>query len=151
MAARSWVRAALLLAGALLASCAATMELPKDFLRLKDGGDFRAVTSDDARVWIREFDDENEGPLAFWAETLEHEFTQQRGYELVGKGDAQNAENRPGRWFECTANVRGDRVGYLVAIWVDGETITVLEFAARTEVFAARVESVRTALRTVRP
>ncbi len=146
---RTGARWLLLFAVAQLAACAATMELPKDFLRLQEGGDFRAVTSDDARVWIRKFDDANAATVEFWAEALANDFTQ-RGYEPVDKGEVTNRDGRPGRWFECAANVRGDRIGYLVALWVDGKTITVAEFAARAEVFKARVESVRAALGTVR-
>jgi len=147
---RIGVRCLLLFAAALLGGCAATMELPKDFLHLADSADFRAVTGDDARVWIRTFDDDNEATLEFWADSLANDFTQ-RGYELVGKGEVTNGNGRPGRWFECAANVRGERIGYLVAIWVDGDDVTVAEFAARAEVFGKRVESVRAALRTVRP
>ena len=145
---RHCVRSCLLL-GSLLAACAVPMQLPKDFLRLQDSADFRAVTGDDARVWFRRFEDANAATLEFWAEAVEHDFTQQRGYELVGKGDVKDRDGELGRWFECAANVRGERICYLVAIWVDGTEITVVEFAARADVFKARVDSVRAALRTV--
>jgi len=147
---RSLVRSLLLLACAVLGACAVPMDLPKEFLRLQDSADFRAVTGDDARVWLRRFDDANAATLEFWTQALEHDFRLQRGYELVGKGEVKNRDGQGGRWFECSANVRGERVGYLVAIWVDGTEITVVEFAARAEVFKARVEAVRTALGTVR-
>lgn len=142
----------LLLATAVLGgACATPIQLPKDFLRLEDRGDFQAVTGDDARVWVREFEDPNEASLTFWAAAVEHDFTQQRGYDLVSKGTVKNKKGREGAWFECAANVRGERIGYLVAIWVRGNDVHVVEFAARAEVFAARVESVRAALETVRP
>ncbi|MBM4060154.1 MAG: hypothetical protein FJ265_03520 [Planctomycetes bacterium] len=129
------------------------IELPKDFLVLDayDGaGDYRAVTGDDARVWVREFADPNEANREFWAQAIEFDFTQQRGYELVGKGEVSNHDGLAGNWFECAANVRGERVGYLVAVWASGNSVTVVEFAARAEVFKARVDSVRAALRTLR-
>ena len=141
--------AALLLCVAAAGCASARMDLPEDFLELEGRSDFQAVTADDARVWIREFSDRNEAPLAFWVGVLEHEFTTKRGYELVKKGEV-NASLGTGHWFECAANVRGERIGYLVAVWAQGDDITVVEFAARAEVFAVRVDDVRAALTTVR-
>lgn len=144
---------ALLLSALVMVGCAAPITLSRDFLTLAghDGdADYRAVTGDDARVWVRRFRDPNAADLAFWAKALEHDFVQQRGYDLVDKGDVKNGDGEPGRWFECAANVRGNRVGYLIAVWVDGDEVLVVEFAAQSDVFAARVESVRKALRTVR-
>lgn len=138
------------LAFALMAACAAPIRLPGEFLVLGDSDEFRAVTGDDARVWIREFEDPNAAALSFWTTALEHDFVQQRGYDLVGKGDVKNRSGETGAWFECGANVGGERIGYLVAIWVRGRVVQVVEFAARADVFAARVESVRAALTTVR-
>lgn len=132
------------------ASCGITMRLPQDFLRLEDRGDLQAVTGDDARLWAREFSDPNEAPLAFWAAAVEHDLVQQRGYELVGKGEVEGRRGAAGIWLECAANVDGDRIGYLLALWVHGRDIRVVEFAARAEVFAARVDEVRKALPTVR-
>lgn len=136
---------------ALACGCAAPIRLPKDFLVLERAGDYQAVTGDDARVWIRDFEDPNRASLAFWTSAVEHEFTQQRGYDLVAKGAIKNRAGDEGAWFECAANVRGERVGYLVAVWVDGRDVHVVEFAARAETFAARVESVRSALKTYDP
>ena len=48
------------------------------------------MTGDDARVWVRRFQDPNGADLAFWAEALEHDFVDQRGYdplELSGDTD----------------------------------------------------------------
>ncbi|MBL8750898.1 MAG: hypothetical protein JNK78_17185 [Planctomycetes bacterium] len=139
-----------LVAALSVVACATPIRLPKDFLELHSSGAFRAVTGDDARVWVREFEDPNSASLAFWATALEHEFTQQRGYDIVGKGAVKNRDGDEGAWFECAANVAGRRVGYLCALWVDGRDVQVVEFAADAEVFAARVEGVRAALKTVR-
>jgi hypothetical protein len=141
--------AALLMCVAAAGCATARMDLPKDFLELEGRSDFQAVTADDARVWVRQFKDRNEAPLAFWVGVLEHEFTTKRGYEVVKKGEV-NASLGKGSWFECAANVRGERMGYLVAVWASGSDITVAEFVARAEVFATRVDEVRAALTTVR-
>ena len=99
---------------------------------------------------MRRFHDPNAADLAFWSQALEHDFVQQRGYDLVDSGAVSDAVGSAGRWFECTANVRGERVGYLIALWVEGETVVVVEFAAQAEIYATRVGDVRTALKTVR-
>lgn len=130
-------------------ACRAPVQLPPDFVQLEDYDDFTAVTGDDARFCLREFEAAQAAPLDFWAQAVEFDFTQQRGYQLVGKGDLTNRDGRGGRWIECLANVAGERVGYLVAVWVDGAAVHVAEFAAREDAFKARVEAVRAALTTV--
>lgn len=145
------MRAALLCALlALAASCSVTMDLPQDFLRLETTGDLKAVSGDDARIWVREFETPDEAPLAFWVEALRHDLVQQRGYDLIAEGDVEDGDGRAGRWFECAANVRGERIGYLIAVWTRADTVRVAEFAARAEVFAARRDAIRKAFATVR-
>ena len=142
--------AAMLLLCVAAAGCAsARMDVPKGFLELRDRGAFQAVTADEGRILIRRFEDRDEAPLAFWVGVLAHEFTAKRGYELVQTGEV-NASLGTGAWFECAANVRGERIGYLVAVWASEGDITVAEFAAPGEVFAAHIDDVRAALTTVR-
>ncbi len=152
MATPTWLRGAALAALALFAgACSISMRLPKDFLRLESRGhDLQAVTGDDARIWAREFRDANEAPLSFWAAAIEHDLVQQRGYELVAKGEVEGKRGAGGVWLECAANVRGERIGYLIGLWVHGREVRVLEFTARAEVFAARIDEVKKALPTVR-
>lgn len=136
----------------LASACAGPIALSKDFVVLAEHRgerDYRAVTGDDARVWLRQFEDRNRGDLAFWRKALEYDFVEQRGYDLVAQGEAVDASGQRGHWFQCHANVRGERIGYLVAVWVRGRQITVVEFTARAAVFEARLGEVKQALRTV--
>lgn len=142
--------AALVILALLAAACSVSMRLPKDFLRLEGRPDLQAVTGDDARIWVREFEDDNEASLAFWAAAVEHDLGKERGYELIAKGEIEGKRGAAGVWFEFAANVRGERIGYLLGLWVDGHDVRVVEFAARAEVFAARVDEVKKALPTVR-
>jgi len=131
------------------ASCAAPLQLPPGFLVLHEGdGDHRAVSGDDARVWYRRFEGNHDAGREFWRTAVEFEFLQQRGYELVGQGVVRDRDGNEGDWLECVANVGGERVGYLVAVWVHGETIHVVEYGARAAVYAVHVEQVRAALAT---
>ncbi len=142
----------------LAAACAAPMSPPKDFLVLAhhdDAADFRAVTSDAARLWLRTFTDANAGDLDFWCQSLDHDLVQ-RGYQVEGKGDCADADGQAGRCAEYAVDVGGERFGYLVAVWVAGRgllsgcRVTVVEFTARQEVFAQRLPAVKAALATVR-
>jgi|JRYL01.1.fsa_nt_gb hypothetical protein len=143
---------------ALLGACTAPMRLPDEFLTLahaQRAGDFRATTGKGGDVWMRQFVERNEGNLEFWAQALEYDF-EQRGYQRVAGGECTDASGAAGRWFEYTTGLRGERVGYLVALWVDdrgwrpGCEITTVEFVARADEFAARRDAVFTALATVR-
>lgn len=141
----------------LTAACAAPLTLPKEFVELKDPGEgYRAVTSDDARLRVREFREATEGDVAFWGETLRLDLVQQRGYEPVDAGELTNAVG-VGRWYEFAANVDGERVGYFVAVWarpaswlLGSPKLVVVEFAARDAVFRQRLAAVRAALATLR-
>ncbi len=137
------------LAGCLLAlvGCAAPIELPPQFLVLQ-GDTFRAVTGDDARLWVRDFEEPNVASLEFWGEALRYDLCEQRGYELVGRGEVRSRGGDLGQWFEFAANVHGQRTGYLIAFWVDGARIRTVEFAAADKAFRAQVDGVRAALAT---
>ena len=156
---RSFRAVVLSLLAIVTAACAAPMALPKDFVQLDDAaGGFRAVTSDDGRLRVRDVDDPTDGgDAAFWADSLRRELVEQRGYEQIGTGDVKNAGGATGQWLEVTANVQGRKVGYLIAVWVVDPWLPlakpylrVVEFAAPDAVFRARVDAVRTALQTVR-
>jgi hypothetical protein len=140
---------------AITAGCAMRMDLPEPFLRLDTSGDqLKATTPDDARLWVREFQDDDQGSLEFWVATLRNALTQSRGYALTDQGEVRDAGGLAGRWMELRAQVNGEPWGYLVALFVDegawSSTIRVVEFVAREEAFAAQVPAIRTALATLR-
>lgn len=145
------------LSAVLFAACAAPLQLPAGFVELGDtSAGYCAVTSDDARLWVRELQDPTEGSLEFWSESLRRDLVEQRGYEQVGTGELKNRDGDAGRWIEATSNVRGERIDYLVAVWSrrrswlrSGDDILVVEFAARAEVYQSRIEQVRASLGTV--
>ena len=116
---RSLPLVALLLA----AACAAPMRPPADFVVLQDAGEgFRAITSDDARLRVRDLAEPTKGGLDFWTDTLAQDLVA-RGYERKDQGEVKNAAGRTGRWLAFAANVQGEKVGYLVAVWVVEPTL----------------------------
>ena len=149
---------ALLLLCQLLAACASLkMDLPAEFLTLKDGPEHRAVTAQDARVWSREFAEDNHATLDFWAATLRNDLVEQRGYTIVAEGEATDGEGHAGRWFECRATVEGERRGYLVAVFSfdrglfkKRHRVRTVQFTAREEDFVRLLPDVKAALGTLR-
>lgn len=151
------LRCALFAVAVFAAACAAPMRPPADFVVLKDAGEgFRAITSDDARLRVRDLAEPTPGSTTFWIDTLKQDLVA-RGYELKDEGEAKNAAGGAGRWLSFAANVQGEKVGYLVAVWVVEPTLPwrpsflrVAEFAATDAVFQARVAAVKESLATVK-
>lgn len=153
---RSFKNLCLLVVGLSAFACTAPIKLPESFVALGDSGEgYRAITSDDARVWVRTLEDPTKGNVEFWAGNLERDFVDERGYELLDKGECKNRAGLEGRWMEFSTNVRGKRVDYLVAVWSGrtwlgkGDWIQIVEFAADHDVYEARIADVRAALPTV--
>lgn len=140
-----------------LGACSLSMQLPATFLVLEGDGGYRAMTGDDGRVWVREFDDPDDGNLSFWTEALRDDLLRNRGYQLTREGPVRDGAGRAGHLLECTATLEGERHGYLVAVfalpggWFTGSAVRVCEFTAREEVYARHVDAVRLAIPTLRP
>jgi hypothetical protein len=117
--------------------------------------ELKATTPDDARLWVREFDDPDGGTVVFLAETLKNDLTSNRGYAFRTDSGTMDATGRPGieQTYETAAG--GEPHGYLVAVFVVERTlrdnlVRVAEFAAPKPVFDEHVESIRTAIGTLR-
>jgi hypothetical protein len=144
-------------------ACKIAMRLPAEFLQLEHAVGYQAVTADDARVWVRQFADPDEGSVDFWTGALKEDLLRNRGYQLVDQGTVRDAAGREGRWLQCTATVDGERFGYLSAVFVlpggwfsshglfTDNKVRVCEFTAREELFARHLEAVRAAIATLAP
>jgi len=126
------------------------MDLPDDFLQLRTGPhEFKATTPDDARLWVRQFDDPDEGGLEFWAKALWTDCVESRGYTVVGEPETVIASNVAGRVMGFRTTVRGRELGYLIGIWVRPGRITVAEFCARRDGWDELAPLVRDAMTTL--
>lgn len=136
------------------AACAMHMDVPEGFLRLKgrEIGDVKAVTADDARIWVREFDVDQGASLEFWMRALRTELEQARGYRLEpNEQEMVDAEGHKGRTLEGTIAMGGEVRGYLIAVFPLGESkLRVAEFSARQDLFAKHIDAVRKAVTTAR-
>lgn len=132
------------------------MELPPDFLQLQTARrELKAITPDDARIWVREFEDPDQGDLQFWASTLKLDLEENRGYAPVEESAFRDDMGRDGIRMQFALTTEGEPHGYLVAIFVfEGSrtnTIRVAEFVGPEPVFERHLEGVKTALATIQP
>jgi hypothetical protein len=132
------------------------MDLPPDFLQLETGGfELKAITPDDARLWVREFEDRDQGALQFWASSLKVDFEDNRGYSLVEESEIRDDRGREGIQMQFAVTTEGEPHGYLVAVFVfEGSsinTIRIAEFVAPRAVFEQQLEGVEAALVTIQP
>lgn len=141
----------------LLGSCSIAMDVPPPFLQLESPGDeLKATTPDDARLWVREFADPDEGDASFWSDALGHDL-ELRGYQPVGDvEDVRDAEGRVGHLRTYTVDVDGREHGYLVAVfvrstWLGDHFVRVAEFVAPKARFDELAPAVRAALATLEP
>ena len=153
---RAFLLAAL---GLLLASCASvSMDVPDDFLRLtsQESDDVRAVTADGARIWVREFDVNDDASLSFWTEALTNDLVERRGYRLEEPQTVSGAGGLEGVLLEGGCTVDGQEQGYLVAVFLvpgslfSSDRVRTVEFTAERALFDQHEEAVREAIATVR-
>ncbi len=132
------------------------MDLPPDFLQLETGGfELKAITPDDARLWVREFEDGDQGDLQFWASSLKVDLEENRGYSPVEEAELRDDQGRVGTQMQFAVTTEGEPHGYLVAVFVfegsSTNTIRVAEFVAPRAVFEQQLEGVEAALVTIQP
>ena len=141
----------------LLAACGAvSMDLPPDFLQLETPrAELKATTPDDARLWVRQFADRDQGDLAFWAETLKLDLVRNRGYVLSDESEIRDGKGTEGVRMQFGVTTEGEPHGYLVAVFVheggSENTIVVAEFVAPTAVFEKYLDAVETSMSTIDP
>ena len=147
-------RAALVGVVPLVAGCL-TLEAPDRFLVVERGTDeLKAITPDEAKLWVREFRDPDAGSIDFWSDALKSDFTGNRGYTLLDEGSAAGQDGEKGREFLFEVTAAGVVERYLVVLFVHAgwtaNTIRVVEFVAPKELFERYAPGVRGAVKTIR-
>ncbi|MBN2358200.1 MAG: hypothetical protein JXR83_02025 [Deltaproteobacteria bacterium] len=140
--------------GALLAGGCVSIQAPKDFLVVDKGIDeIKAVTPDDAKLWVRTFDDPDGGDLAFWSKTLKLDLTKNRGYVLLGEEPIEDKQGRQGAALLLETTLQGKPTRELLALfvlpgWPDNR-IRVVELVADKETFERVLPDVKQAIATL--
>jgi hypothetical protein len=138
----------------LLAGGCMSIQAPPRFLVIGRGtSELKAITPDEARLWVREFNDWKRGDLGFWAEALRNDFTGNRGYTLIEEQEVQDAKGRNGLELRFEAAAQGQAQGYLVTLFVlpgwMKNTLRVAEFVAPKPLFDGYLPGVRQAITTI--
>jgi hypothetical protein len=131
------------------------LQVPQRFLVVEhEGSTLKALTPDESKIWVRDFDDSSFGTLAFWQEALTGDLVKSRGYRLVSEAPVVDGAGRTGTSFVLETTLGGRVVRELMAVFVVpgmcANTIRVLEFVADKEAFDAEVEGVKASLKTLR-
>lgn len=146
----------LLAAVAFSGSCVSfQLQVPQRFLVVEhEGRTLKALTPDESKIWVRDFDDDTFGSLAFWKEALTGDLVKSRGYRLVSEAPVVDGAGRAGASLVLETTLGGRVVRELMAVFVVpgtcANTIRVLEFVADKEAFEAELAGVQASLSTMR-
>lgn len=141
----------------LASGCGAiSMAPPEGFATISRGAsELKAVSSDDALIWVRSFDEPHPAGLAFWAETVRNDFVENRGYTLLDEEPVVDGAGNEGRLCLYETTVGGSPHRYIFALFLldrwPSDTIVAVEFAAPKPVFEKHIERVKGAIATLEP
>lgn len=143
-----------LLAASLGAGCI-TMQVPERFLVVEQGPSvLRALTPEESKIWVRDFEDDTKASLAFWKDAVKADLIQNRGYTLVEEGVVKDGDGHDGVAMMLEATLGGRPVRELLGVFVIpgifSNTVRVAEFVADKEAFDREVAGVRTSLATLK-
>lgn len=126
---------------------------PADYVRLAKPPYpyyYKAVSAEGVSLAMRQEDNPEGGTVEFWAAALKNQLVGARGYTLRGESAAASADGVAGKRMDFTANLQGRDMAYLVAVWVEGKAIIIVEAGGPKEKFAADRAKIEAALKTVR-
>ena len=140
----------------LLASSCVTFTPPERFLVVDESGsELKAITPEESKLWIRDFDDDDRGGLAFWRDALREDLKVNRGYVVVSEGEAKDGAGTVGHELVLESTVNGRTVRELLVLFVYpgmfSDTIRVVEYVAEKPAFEKEVAGVRASLTTLKP
>lgn len=148
-----WATRLLLLAALLaLVDCAVTQPTtPLGFAAYTAAGDgaFRAVSAEGVVYRVRREPNPGEASLAFWKEALAARM-RGAGYALIAEEALADAGDEPGTLLDLAAPLGTRSYGYLVGLFVRGDTLVIVEASGEREALGARRGSLIAAIRTSR-
>ena len=135
---------------ALLCSACATVEAPapEGFAGLEESDPIQAVTPDALIYRVRQARNEPRADLAFWRKALRQRM-EEAGYLFVAEDDLK-AAGVPGYLLELAAPLGEKDFGYLVAVFVRGEDLTLVEAAGEVSRLRRRRGEIVKAIKRIR-
>lgn len=145
---------AMIVAGVVLAAgCVpGRMDVPENYVRLKEPGFLyadRAVSADGVHVAVRKPQAAQDGNLDFWARAVRNQLAVSRGYILVSEGEVSSADAVAGKRMDFTVTIENKSLSYIVAVWVQGDKVTVAEAGGPSEKVDAERACIEQILKSV--
>jgi len=119
-------------------------EAPEGFAAFDDWTRFRAVSPEGVLYRVRSEKNDPEATLPFWREALKKRMLD-AGYTLVTDGEAK-AGAEAGYLLEVAAPVGQEDYTYLVAVFVRGSRLTIVEASGEVSKFRGRRAAVVAAI-----
>ncbi len=148
------VLAAVLLACASSAGCAALIDPPPGYVPLRETGDYDFLAISARGNTLSASGRGNEGgkpaDLAFWAEAFKHEKVELGRYRLQAEQEIRTEAGREGRLLDLRLGQGAAEYTWLVALFVDPSRIVTVEAGGPTAQIAPDREKLLGAMRTLR-
>jgi len=131
------------------------MDVPDRFLVIEEEGDsLKAMTPEESKIWVRDFDDDTFGSLTFWRDAVKGDLLKGRGYTLIEETNVKDGLGNDGIALVVETTLSGRPVKELLAVFIVpgwfSNTIRVAEFVADKAAFDSEVAGVKTSLSTLR-
>ncbi|HEY4221874.1 MAG TPA: hypothetical protein VGO62_11030 [Myxococcota bacterium] len=138
----------------LSSSACISLTPPDRFLVVDNGSDsLKAISPEESKLWVRDFNDDDKGGLAFWHDALVDDLKKNRGYLVVAEADVKDGKGTPGKELVLESSVNGRTVRELLDLFVYGgifsDTIRVAEYVAEKDTFDKEVDGVRKSMTTL--
>lgn len=128
-----------ILAAGLLAGCQpqGKLDIPDSFVQLPAYQarpyQTRAVSADGVVLALRTEPNPRNGTLAFWSKAITEKMTTAKGYKLVGSEEVTGSAGQKGRKLHLTRVIKGVDYTYLMAIYVTGQQVEIVEAGGKSE------------------
>lgn len=131
------------------------MDVPDRFLVIEEEGDsLKAMTPEESKIWVRDFDDDTFGSLTFWRDAVKGDLLKGRGYTLIEETAVKDGLGNDGIALVVETSLSGRPVKELLAVFIVpgwfSNTIRVAEFVADKAAFDTEVAAVKSSLSSLR-
>ena len=126
---------------------------PKNYVVLEEPlipYDFTAVSSDDCRIAITERDNENKGPLEFWANAFKNINVKNWGRKFIEEGKFSTQLGEPGKFMIFESKNNGIDFLYIAGIVRTDKIVYVIDAGGRKEIIEKEKDSIVNSFKTLK-
>jgi hypothetical protein len=139
-----------------LSACSGvSLQTPPRFLELEDDAayDYRATTADGVVLALtaHEVDQDRGSTVSFWVEAIEARLRHTGGYALTEKKEVTTRAGLKGTQLRFGRDEAQKPYRYWVTVFVEGDSVFVIEAGGAEDVFTASAESIDAAIAAFAP